>query len=238
MTALDAANAMAAIDALIAAARSFHERGWMLGTSGNLSARLDSGPVAADGPVIAITGSGASKGALTYTDIAVLPEESRDLLPALGAARRSPSAESAIHRTVYKRLPDVGAVFHVHTVASTALSRAAKTGDGAPGAVVAEGLEMLKGLDVSWRDGVLRAEIPVLANRADMGALAEEVGALFDGSDAPLPALLVAGHGLTVWGATIEQTRNRLEAAEFICEVLWSERARSPRPSGLPPEGA
>lgn len=236
MTTLDAANAMAAIDELIAAARSFHERGWMLGTSGNLSARLDSGPAAAGGPVIAITGSGASKGALTYADIAIVPEESRALLPALGAARRSPSAEAAIHRTVYERLPKVGAVFHVHTVASTALSRAA-VGGGAPSPVVVEGLEMLKGLDVSWRDGVLRAEIPVLANRADMGALAEEVGALLDGAAPGQPALLVAGHGLTVWGATIEQTRNRLEAAEFICEVLWSERTRSPRPPGLPPEG-
>lgn len=235
MTALDAAGAMAAIDGLIAAARAFHERGWMLGTSGNLSARLDSGPIAADGPVIAITGSGASKGALTYPDIAVLPEESRALLPALGAARRGPSAESAIHRTVYERLPEVGAVFHVHTVASTALSRAAAEG-GAPSPVVVEGLEMLKGLGVSWRDGVLRAELSVLANRADMGALAEEVGALLDGG-APLPALLVSGHGLTVWGATIEQARNRLEAAEFICEVLWSERAGAARPSGLPPEG-
>ena len=237
MTALDAAEAMAAIDGLIAAARSFHERGWMLGTSGNLSARLDSGSVEAGGPVIAITGSGASKGALGYADIAVLPTESRDLLPALGAARRGPSAESAIHRTIYERLPEVGAVFHVHTVSSTALSRATTVADGVPQPVVVEGLEMLKGLGVSWRGGALRAEIPVLANHADMRVLAGEVGALLDGSDAPLPALLVAGHGLTVWGATIEQTRNRLEAAEFICEVLWSERARPPRPSGLPPEG-
>ena len=229
MTALAAAGAMAAIDDLIAAARSFHERGWMLGTSGNLSARLDSGPVGANGPVIAITGSGASKGALGYADIAVLPEESRALLPALGAPRRVPSAEAAIHRTVYERLPDVGAVFHVHTVASTALSRAAAGGGGAPCSVAVEGLEMLKGLGVSWRDGVLRAEIPVLANRADMGALAEDVGTLLDGAAPSLPALLVAGHGLTVWGATIEQARNRLEAAEFICEVLWSERGKRAR---------
>ncbi len=224
MTTLDAAAAIAAIDGLIAAARSFHERGWMLGTSGNLSARLDSGPIDAGGPVIAITGSGASKGALTYADVAVIPEESRALLPALGAARRRPSAEAAVHRTIYERLTEVGAVFHVHTVASTALSRAAAGSDGAANPVVAEGLEMLKGLDVPWRDGVLRAELPVLANRADMGALAEEVGALLDGAAVPPPVLLVAGHGLTVWGATIEQTRNRLEAAEFICEVLWSER--------------
>ena len=142
-----AAEAMAAIDGLIAAARSFYERGWMLGTSGNLSVRLDSGAVAEGEPVVAITGSGASKGALGYADISVIPEESRALLPALGAPRRSPSAEAAIHRTIYERLPEAGAVFHIHTVASTALSRAA-AGAGEPRPVVAEGLEMLKGLGV------------------------------------------------------------------------------------------
>lgn len=224
------ADAMAAIDELIAAARSFYERGWMLGTSGNLSARLDAGPAGPGGPVIAVTGSGAGKGALGYADIAVLPEEGRALLPALGPPRRGPSAESAIHRMVYERLPEVGAVFHVHTVASTALSRAAAAGDGAPRPVAAEGLEMLKGLGVSWRGGVLRAEIPVLDNRSDMAVLAQEVGALLDGAGVPLPALLVAGHGLTVWGATIEQARNRLEGAEFICEVLWSERGGRSEP--------
>ena len=229
MTPAAASEAMAAIDELIAAARSFYERGWMLGTSGNLSVRLDSGGVAEGEPVVAITGSGASKGALGYADIAVIPEESRFLLPALGAPRRSPSAEAAIHRTIYERLPEAGAVFHVHTVASTALSRAA-AGGGEPRPVVAEGLEMLKGLGVSWRDDVLRAEIPVLANRSDMEALAEDVGVLLDASDAPLPALLVAGHGLTVWGESIEQTRNRLEAAEFICDILWGERTGRSQP--------
>ena len=229
MTPAAASEAMAAIDELIAAARSFYERGWMLGTSGNLSVRLDSGGVAEGEPVVAITGSGASKGALGYADISVIPEERRALLPALGAPRRSPSAEAAIHRTIYERLPEAGAVFHVHTVASTALSRAA-AGGGEPRPVVAEGLEMLKGLGVSWRDDVLRAEIPVLASRSDMEALAEDVGVLLDASDAPLPALLVAGHGLTVWGESIEQTRNRLEAAEFICDILWGERTGRSQP--------
>ena len=229
MTPAAASEAMAAIDELIAAARSFYERGWMLGTSGNLSVRLDSGGVAEGEPVVAITVSGASKGALGYADISVIPEESRALLPALGAPRRSPSAEAAIHRTIYERLPEAGAVFHIHTVASTALSRAA-AGGGEPRPVVAEGLEMLKGLGVSWRDDVLRAEIPVLANRSDMEALAEDVGVLLDDDNAPLPALLVAGHGLTVWGESIEQTRNRLEAAEFICEILWGERTGRSQP--------
>ena len=70
----------------------------------------------------------------------------------------------------------------------------------------------------------------MLANRSDMEALAEDVGVLLDDDNAPLPALLVAGHGLTVWGESIEQTRNRLEAAEFICEILWGERTGRSQP--------
>jgi methylthioribose-1-phosphate isomerase len=88
--------------------------------------------------------------------------------------------------------------------------------------VIVQGLEMLKGLGVVWRDGSLNAEIPVLPNRPDMAKLAEEVEALLmDG--VTLPVLLVAGHGLTAWGHTIEQARDHLEAAEFVCQVLWEE---------------
>ncbi len=29
---------------------------------------------------------------------------------------------------------------------------------------------------------------------------------------------------MTVWGRTPEEARNRLEIAEFICQVLWQQR--------------
>jgi len=46
---------------LIAAAKHFYDRGWMVGTAGNLSSRLDDGS-------FWITASGRQKGKLTATD--------------------------------------------------------------------------------------------------------------------------------------------------------------------------
>ena len=203
---------------LIRYAADFHQRGWMWGTSGNLSAKLSASPLA-----IAITGSGASKGELTLTDIAIAPEEARSAVPDLPACRGQASAETAIHLAVYRSRPDAGAVFHIHTVASTALSLAHAPGLAAPGEVEVTGLEMLKGWNTPWQVGGLRALIPVLPNLESMDALAREFTRLF-AQGTTVPCILVAGHGMTVWGRTPEEARNRLEIAEFICQVLWQQR--------------
>ena len=90
--------------AMVEAGRSLDLRGWVMGTSGNLSARLD------DGTVL-ITASGKHKGRLTLDDFV-----------AVGRAgeTRKPSAELTIHEVVYRATPDVRAVVHAHSVASTA----------------------------------------------------------------------------------------------------------------------
>lgn len=207
------------VHTLIRYAADFYQRGWMWGTSGNLSARLLASPLA-----IAITGRGASKGELSLTDIAIAPEEARAKVPNLPAACRShPSAETAIHLAVYRERPDAGAVFHVHTVASTALSLTYPPERDGPKGLEVAGLEMLKGWDVPWRDGALRTRIPVLPNQESMEALAGEFARLI-AQGTTVPCILVAGHGMTVWGRTPEEARNRLEIAEFICQVLWQQR--------------
>ena len=85
---------------------TFDRRGWAMGTSGNLSARLD-------GPEFVITASGRHKGRLTVDDFVV---------PGRPGERNKPSAETAIHEAIYRRLPETRAILHAHTVASTAAS--------------------------------------------------------------------------------------------------------------------
>ncbi len=202
------------VDALIATAAEFYRRGWMWGTSGNLSVKLPGEPAA-----IVITGSGASKGQLTRSDLAVLPAEVRPRYQWLGQAARKPSAETCIHQAMYEELPQVGAVLHVHTVATTvvALPRPPE------GYLLIEGLEMLKGWDIPWQGGRLAAELPVLANQERMEDIAREVrGLLRRGLETP--AFLVAGHGVTAWGKDLEQARNRLEISEFLCQALVQQR--------------
>lgn len=218
-------DAQERVDGLIALACDFYQRGWMWGTSGNLSVKL---PSMADhdcpAELFAITGSGASKGALTYEGIVVLPESGRAGLPWLRTTWASPSAETAIHQSVYAGVPSAGAVLHVHTVASTALSlQAAANVPSEVAHVDVTDLEMLKGWGIGWTKAGLRASIPVLANRESMQDLAAAFSALL--TERPVvPLVLVAGHGMTVWGASLAEAKNRLEVAEFICKVLWEQR--------------
>ena len=205
------------IDTLARTAATFYQREWMWGTSGNLSVKLASRPL-----TIAITGSGASKGELTYADLAIVPEEARASFPWLGPARARPSTETAIHLAIYQSLPGAGAVYHVHTVASTLVSLPSKQREGLR-SVAISGLEMLKGWDVDWKQGELKAEVPVLPNRPHMDELAEDFSRLLN-QCTDIPAVLVAGHGVTVWGKTPSEAQNRLEIAEFLFQVLWNQR--------------
>jgi len=210
---LDAERAVAA---LLQHARDFHAKGWMWGTAGNLSVKLNDSPL-----TIAISGSGASKGEMQYADLEVLPAGERAKLKWLGEGARKPSAETIIHQAVYERLPDIGAVYHVHTVASTALSlEAAKLGSLAY--IDVKNLEMLKGWDIPWRGGTITAAIPVIPNHERMDVLAQGFAKLI-GKGLSAPIIVAAGHGITVWGKTPEETRNRIEIAEFIFHTLWEQ---------------
>ena len=210
------------VNALIENAVEFYRRGWMWGTSGNLSVK-----VAAEPQAIAITGSGVSKGEITHADLAIVPEEAREEHPWLGPAGAKASAETPLHLAVYQHLPDVGAVFHVHTVASSLLSMACSSKGEGPWALEIAGFEMLKGWGIDWQRDSLKAQVPVLPNRASMEKLAEEFHRVLAQGPA-VPAILVAGHGLTVWGSTPREARNRLEVAEFLCQALWQQRPAQP----------
>jgi methylthioribulose-1-phosphate dehydratase len=108
---------------LIAAAQYFHDRGWMLGTAGNLSARSTAGG-------FWITASGKSKGELTELDfLRMLPDGSMEK-PVEGL---KPSAETSIHEAIYAVFPEAQACYHVHSVEANLVSnftQAAMFGNG------------------------------------------------------------------------------------------------------------
>ncbi len=202
------------VDELIRQARTFYARGWMWGTSGNLSVKL------ADSPMrIAVTASGRSKGDLAYEGIAIEPASARAEYPWLASPAPKPSAETCIHQAIYEAAPSAGAVLHVHTVAGTLLSM-----DGLPeregGTLRIEGLEMLKGWGLKPGEA---ADVPVLPNWRELERIAAAVKERI-AAGAGVPAFLVWGHGVTVWGKDQEQARNHLEIAEFVFQVVWEQR--------------
>lgn len=95
---------------IVHAGQRMDARGWVPATAGNISCRLPDGR-------IAITRSGCHKGFLTEADVITV-----DLAGQPHQPQNKPSAETLLHCQVYRLLPDVGAVLHGHSVASTVLS--------------------------------------------------------------------------------------------------------------------
>ena len=80
----------------------FYSHGWVMGTSGNLSAVVSEDPL-----ILAITGSGLDKGYLEQNQI-ILIDQNENVLH----GKYKPSAETALHITLVKEI-SCRAVFHI-----------------------------------------------------------------------------------------------------------------------------
>ncbi|MBM3956112.1 MAG: methylthioribulose 1-phosphate dehydratase [Planctomycetes bacterium] len=214
MTPLDSAR-----DRLRAIGREFHGRGWSLGTSSNYSVVSSRQPLE-----LLITVSGKDKSALGPDDFVRVDAAGR---PCDGFGRKA-SAETLLHCTIARLLPDVGAILHTHSVWATLLSGA----DEAVGSVRIGGYEMLKGLEgITTHDTAV--EIPVLPNSQDMTPLAESLGQILaprSGIRRPY-GFLLARHGLYTWGTSLDEARRHVEILEFLFEVVFRTRSAGLAPA-------
>jgi len=190
------------VEEIAAFGRFAASRGWIPATSGNFSRRIDAGHAA-------VTRSGIDKGAIAHGDVSVLALD--EPVPV------GMSAETPIHLGLYRDDPAIGAIFHIHTVAATVLSRR----DEQNGRVRTEGYEMHKAIGLTTHESVV--EIPILSNDQDTGALAAQVSERI-GPGAAVPGFLLAGHGLYAWGATAADARRHVEALEFLLACHLEER--------------
>ena len=193
--------------ALAEIARDFHARGFMLGTAGNLSAR-------ADDSHFWITASGMPKGRLDEDDF-LLVRAADGVVTESARPGLKPSAETAIHGAIYTLFPEARAVLHGHSVyACLATDRIKRDAKG----LRLPALEMIKGFDV-WEQNP-RVDLPLFANHLDVGRVARDVMARFRKQAPALSALLVRGHGPTVWGRSVQEAYNRFEVLEFLLSYL------------------
>lgn len=188
---------------LTEAGASLAQRGWLLGTSGNLSATLDFEPLR-----LVITSSGRDKGKLAPTGFVEVDGDGR-VLSGNGRA----SAETALHNVIVRR-KNAGSVLHVHSTWATVLSNVY-----APqGGIAITGYEMLKGLS-----GINSHEhtewLPILENSQDYGALSVRLDSvLLEHPDAH--GVLLRGHGLYTWGISVNEAQRHVEILEFLLEVV------------------
>lgn len=189
-----------AVEDMQQAAQFFHQRGWLLGTCGNLSVLLEPNPRR-----ILVTPSGRDKSRLQADDF-LLVDETGQVVE--GNARAS--EELTVHQAIYNGTT-ARAVYHVHSVPNNLASHIW----GQQGQVTIEGIEMIKGLAGKRLDDVVH--LPIVANSQEMQILAENVAR---GLSSGVPAVLVHQHGIYAWGETPDAARRHIEILEFLLEVL------------------
>ena len=170
-------------------------KNWIPSTSGNFSVRIDAG-------TCAVTASGSDKTRLG-------PE---GIIAAAIRGERHPreSAEAPLHYMVYRALPEVGAVSHVHALPAVLASMALRQDDR----VRLEGLEMLKAFHGFTTHGS-HLDVPVYDNDQDMDGLAERIERDL-AVKKPCWGFLLAGHGLYAWGRTTQETLRHLDAFDYL----------------------
>lgn len=183
-------------------AARYASMGWMRGTSGNLSVVLARDPLR-----LAVTASGLDKGELTDTDYVEVDVHGSPLSEGV------PSAEAGLHARI-AAVAGAGAVVHVHALAPVLAA------ERWPDGVQLRDLEMLKGFGRSAHDDLVT--IPVIENGQDMRVLGD---AFERGYRADTPALIVARHGIYVWGDDLRQARHRLECLEWLLRFVTAEQS-------------
>ncbi len=194
---------------LAAAARLFYNRGWMWGTAGNLSLRLEDGS-------FWITASGKQKGYLQQEDFLRIAPGGEVL--ERGRPEDRPSAETSIHDAVYRLFAETRACFHVHSIPANVAARMT-AGD----TLRLPPLEMIKGLGV-W-DEEPRIDLAVFRNHAHVPTIAGEVIARFEADPPRVPGFLIRDHGLTAWGCDDGAALHHVELLEYIFGYMAAARA-------------
>ena len=203
-----------AIRQLTEAGASLAQRGWLSGTSGNLSATLSLEPLH-----LVITSSGQNKGNLTPSSF-VEVDDGGHVIEGTGR----PSAETSLHRIIVKR-KRAGAVFHVHSTWATVLSGLYAE----QGGINITGYEMLKGLA-----GISTHEhtewLPILENSQNYIELSTKLDSLLI-ENPNIHGVLLRSHGIYTWGADVDEAQRHVEILEFLLEAIGRDHLiRGTRP--------
>jgi methylthioribulose-1-phosphate dehydratase len=187
---------------LAATAKALHARGWLSGTSGNLSAVVQTKPL-----LLAMSPSGVDKGELTAEQVLLVDEGAHVI-----NGGRKPSDETLLHLEIVKQR-QAGAVLHTHSIWNTILSDMFADEHG----VAIEGYEMLKGLE-GVRTHEHREWLPIIGNSQDMRELAAAIRAVL--TEHPnAHGLLLNKHGLYSWGKDLREAKRHIEILEFLLEA-------------------
>ena len=168
--------------------KMLHEKGLIAATDGNISVRLNEGSVLSTPTCIC-------KGMMSLEDLVVVDMHGRRL-----SGFRDVSSEIAMHMTIYRMRPDVGAIVHAHPPTATGF---AACGLALDQALISEVLLSLGGVP--------------LARYATPGTseLSEALEPFIPDHD----AVLMANHGVVTYGADLMQAYLNMETVEHFAKI-------------------
>jgi ribulose-5-phosphate 4-epimerase/fuculose-1-phosphate aldolase len=179
---------------------SIFARGLTAGSSGNISARIDEGWL--------MTPTGSSLGRLDPARLSKLDPEGRLI------SGDAPTKESFLHRVMYEERPATGAVVHLHSTHSVAVSCLAET----------DPADVLPPITAYYVMRVGRLPLVPYFRPGDL-ALAEAVRS-FAGKH---HAVLLANHGSVVAGSNLDAAVNAIEELEETAKLYLLLRGAKTR---------
>lgn len=188
---------------LVQVVHFLHAQGWAPATSSNYSFRQ---PGESN---FYISESGIDKGEFSVENFLFVNANGEPLDDS-----RKPSAETALHCSIYQLFSDAHCVLHTHTVLNTILSQHFLSQK----ALILANYEILKGFSGIKTHEVF-VEIPIFDNTQHIPTLAKMVEVY--SQNQPLHAFLIAGHGMYTWGATIADAKRHVEVMEFLLECEY-----------------
>ena len=198
--------------------RRFYAQGWVSGTGGGISIRVDDRVVMAP--------SGVQKELLAPEDMFLLDLEGRVVERPASSTLKVSECRPLFHLAFTRR--DAGAVIHSHS--ERALLATLLVDD----AVTFTHLEMMKGLrGVSYHD---THAVPVVENTAEERDLESALREAMD-AHPKAHAVLVRRHGVYVWGKDWREAKRHAECYDYLFGVtvemkrLGLDPSRPPTPA-------
>lgn len=191
----------AAREAIVRTARSLFERGLTHGSTGNISVRVDGGWL--------MTPTGASFGSLDPARLSRLDAAGRHV------GGDAPTKEAFLHRAMYDEQPRFGAVVHLHSLHSVAVSVLADV----------DPQDVLPPLTAYY---VMRVgRLPLVPYYAPGDA---QLAAAVRGYAGRHHALLLANHGPVAAGITLAAATDAIEELEATAKLYLLLRHERLRP--------
>lgn len=186
--------------------RHFYDLGWASGTGGGISIRDEHG--------IHMAPSGVQKERIDADDVFLLDADQLDEAVVLRSAANPQLRMSECTPLFYNayRTRNAGAVLHSHSMWAVLAARLCSP-NGEAGEFVSQNLEMQKGLRGMGCFDVLR--VPIIPNTARESQLTDSMAeAMAKYPD--VDAVIVAGHGVYVWGETWGKAKTQAECFDYL----------------------